>query len=137
IPFDYINLLLHDPERDVMRLHFLAAPESSTIRPGMELPVDETSAGLVWKIQRPFMVEDVAAETRFPKLMSQLRENEVQSYCTVPLTTALRRLGAMSFGSLRRRIYQEEEINFMWQVARQGAYAVGNVLADGGAGSPA
>src|SRR5262249_1630577 len=130
IPFDYINLLLHDPERDVMRLHFLAAPESSTIRPGMELPVDETSAGLVWKTQQPFMVEDVAAETRFPKLMAQLRENEVQSYCTVPLTTALRRLGAMLFGILRRRIYQEAEINFMRQVARQVAVAVDNVLHD-------
>jgi formate hydrogenlyase transcriptional activator len=130
VPFDYINLLLHDPEREVMRLHFLVAPESSTIRPGMELPVDETSAGLVWKTQQPFMVEDVAAETRFPKLMSQLRENAVQSYCTVPLTSALRRLGAMSFGSLRRRIYQEPEINFMRQVARQVAVAVDNVLHD-------
>jgi formate hydrogenlyase transcriptional activator len=130
VPFDYINLLLHDPERDVMRLHFLAAPESSTIRPGMELPVNETSAGLVWKTQQPFMVEDVEEETRFPKLMSQLRENEVQSYCTVPLTSALRRLGAMSFGSLRRRIYQEAEISFMRQVARQVAVAVDNVLHD-------
>jgi formate hydrogenlyase transcriptional activator len=130
VPFDYINLLLHDAERDVMRLHFLVAPESSTIRPGMELPVDETSAGLVWKTQQPFMVEDVATETRFPKLMSQLRENDVQSYCTVPLTSALRRLGAMSFGSLRRRVYQEVEINFMQQVARQVAVAVDNVLHD-------
>src|SRR5215468_3161226 len=130
VPFDYINLLLHDPGRDVMRLHFLVAPESSTIRPGMELPVDETSAGLVWKTQQPFMVEDVAAETRFPKLMSQLRENDVRSYCTVPLTSALRRLGAMSFGSLRRRVYQEAEINFMRQVASQVAVAVDNVLHD-------
>jgi len=130
VPFDYINLLLHDPDREVMRLHYLVAPESITIRPGMELPVDESSAGLVWKTQQPFMVEDVAAETRFPKLMSQLRENAVQSYCTVPLTTALRRLGAMSFGSLRRRIYQEAEINFMWQVARHVAVAVDNVLHD-------
>jgi formate hydrogenlyase transcriptional activator len=130
VPFDYINLLLHDPERNVMRLHFLAAPESSTIRPGMELPVDETSAGLVWKSQQPFMVEDVATETRFPKLMSQLRENDVRSYCTVPLTSALRRLGAMSFGSLQRRVYQPAEINFMQQVARQVAVAVDNVLHD-------
>jgi formate hydrogenlyase transcriptional activator len=129
-PFDYINLLLHDPEREVMRLHFLAAPESSTIRPGMELPVDETSAGLVWKTQQPFVVEDVAAETRFPKLMSQLRENAVQSYCMVPLTTALRRLGAMSFGSLQRRVYQPAEVDFMRQVARQVAVAVDNVLHD-------
>jgi len=130
IPFDYINLLLHDPERDVMRLHILAAPESATIRPGMELPVDETSAGWVWKNQQPLMVEDVAGETRFPRLMSQLRENGVESYCTVPLTTALRRLGAMSFGSLQRRAYQEGEISFMQQVAKQVAVAVDNVLHD-------
>src|SRR5262249_56304596 len=89
VPFDYVNLLLHDPEREVMRLHFLAAPESSTIRPGLELPVDDTSAGLVWKTQQPFMVEDVAAETPFPKLMSQLPGNEVQSYSTIPLSPAL------------------------------------------------
>ena len=37
---------------------------------GMELPVDETSAGLVWKTQQPLMVEDVATETRFPRLIS-------------------------------------------------------------------
>jgi formate hydrogenlyase transcriptional activator len=135
VPFDYINLLLHEPEREVMRLHILAAPESSTIRPGMGLPIDETSAGLVWKSQQPFMVEEVATETRFPKLMLQLRENGVQSYCTVPLTTALRRLGAMSFGSLQRRAYQNAEINIMQQVAKQVAVAVDNVLHDASAQS--
>jgi formate hydrogenlyase transcriptional activator len=130
VPFDYINLLLHDPEREVMRLHVLAAPEPSTMSPGLELPIDESSAGLVWKSQQPVMVEDVGSENRFPRLMAQLRENGVQSYCTVPLTTALRRLGAMSFGSLQQRTYQEAEINFMQQVARQVAVAVDNVLHD-------
>src|SRR5262245_27515582 len=130
IPFDYINLLLYGPEREVMRLHVLSAPESSTIRPGMELHIDETSAGSVWKSQQPLVVGDVASEDRFPKLMSQLRENGVKSYCTVPLTTALRRLGAMSFGSLQQRTYQEGEINFMQQVAKQVAVAVDNVLHD-------
>src|SRR5262249_22677728 len=130
VPFDYINLLLHDPEREVMRLHVLAAPEFSTIRPGMELPIDETSAGLVWKSQQPLIVEDVAAGDRFPRLISPFRENGVQFYCTVPLATAMRRLGAMSFGSLQRRAYQQAEINFMRQVARQVAVAVDNVLHD-------
>jgi formate hydrogenlyase transcriptional activator len=130
IPFDFINLVLHDSTRDVMRLHVLTAPESSTVRPGLEFPMNETSTALVWNSQQPFMVEDVAAETRFPKLMSVLRENGVRSYCTVPLTTALRRLGAMSFASLERRVYQKTEINFMQQVAKQVAVAVDNVLHD-------
>ncbi|MGH7228319.1 MAG: sigma 54-interacting transcriptional regulator, partial [Nitrospiraceae bacterium] len=130
VPFDYINLVLHDPIRDVMRLHILAVPVPSTIRPGLELPIDESPGGLVWKTQQPLMVEDVAQESRFPKLIPMLRENGVQSFCAVPLTTALRRVGAMGFGSLQKRAYQEVELNFMQQVAKQIAVAVDNVLHD-------
>ena len=60
--------------------------------------------------------------------MAMLRENGVQSFGVVPLTTAQRRLGAMGFGSYQRRTYQEAEINFMQQVANQVAVAVDNVL---------
>src|SRR5206468_5769429 len=130
VPFDYINVILHDSAREVMRLHILAAPASSTIRPGLELPVDESPGGLVWQTQQPLMVADVALETRFPKLIPMLRENGVQSFCAVPLTTALRRLGAMGFGSFQKRTYQEAELNFMQQVAKQVAVAVDNVLHD-------
>ena len=130
VPFDFINLVLHDPIREVMRLHALVCPETSTIRPGMELPIDQSPAGWVWKSQQPFMVEDVGAESRFPKLTPLLRENGVQSYCVVPLTTALRRLGAMGFGSMHKRVYQEAEVAFMQHVAKQVAVVVDNVLHD-------
>src|SRR5262247_4534698 len=132
VPFDFINLCLHDPAREVMRLHSLVAPETATIRAGLELPIDQSPAGLVWRSQEALMVdiEDASAESRFPRLTPLLRENGVQSYCVVPLTTALRRLGAMGFGSLHRRVYAEVEVNFMRQVARQVAVAVDNVLHD-------
>src|SRR5262245_37428822 len=128
VPFDVINLVLHDPARDVMRLHALVAPECNRTELGMEFPMKETTTGLVWESQEPVMVEDVAAEKRFPRLMSVLRESGVRSYCTVPLTSALRRLGAMSFGSTEKRTFQEEEISFMQRVAKQVAVAVDNVL---------
>jgi formate hydrogenlyase transcriptional activator len=130
VPFDFINLVLHDSTREVMRLHALAAPESSTIRPGLELPIDQSPAGWVWKSQQPLMVEveDVTVESRFPKLTPLLRENGVQSYCVVPLTTALRRLGAMGFGSLQKKNYSKADFDFMQQVARQVAVAVENAL---------
>jgi formate hydrogenlyase transcriptional activator len=128
VPFDYLNLLLHNPARDVMTLHVLAAPEPSTIKPGLEWPVDESPSGLVWKSQRPVIIEDVASETRFPKVIPLLHENGVRSYCGVTLTTAQRRLGAMVFGSLRKRVYQEAELGFMQQVAKQVAVAVDNAL---------
>jgi len=128
VPFDVINLVLYDPARDVMRLHALVAPECNQTRPGLEFSLNETTTKYVWECQRPVVVDDVAAEPRFPKLMSVLRDNGVRSYCTVPLTSALRRLGAISFGSVQKRVFQETEINFMQQVARQVAVAVDNVL---------
>ncbi|HEV8329271.1 MAG TPA: sigma 54-interacting transcriptional regulator [Nitrospiraceae bacterium] len=128
VPFDYINAVLHEPARDIMRLWLLVTATPSTISPGLELPVDESPGGLVWKTQQPLTVNDVTQERRFPKLMAMLRENGVQSFCVVPLTTAQRRLGAMGFGSLQRRTYLEAEINFMQQVANQVAVAVDNAL---------
>src|SRR5438093_11547747 len=78
VPFDFINLVLHDPVRNVMRLHLLVVPEPVTIKPGLELPIDESPGGLVWKTQQPVVVEDVALESRFPKLTPMLIENGVQ-----------------------------------------------------------
>ncbi len=128
VPFDYINAVLHEPARDVMRLWLLVTATPSTISPGLELPVDESPGGLVWRTQQPLTVNDIAQERRFPKLMAMLRENGVQSFCVVPLTTAQRRLGAMGFGSMHRKVYQEAEITFMQQVAEQVAVAVDNAL---------
>jgi formate hydrogenlyase transcriptional activator len=128
VHFDFINLVLYDPARHVMRLQLVVTPEPTTIGPGMELPVDGSPGGLVWTTQEPLVVEDVHAETRFPTLTPKLIENHVESFCGVPLTSALRRLGAMGFGSIERRVYGETDVAFMQQVAQQVAVAVDNVL---------
>lgn len=128
VPFDFINAVLHEPGRDIMRLWLLVTSIPSTISPGIELPVEESPGGLVWKTQQPLTVADIAQEHRFPKLMAMFRENSVQSFCVVPLTTAQRRLGAMGFGSLQKQAYREAEVTFMQQVANQVAVAVDNVL---------
>ena len=130
VPFDYINLVLHDPVRNVMRLRLLIAPVESTIRQGEDFPVDGSPGGFVFQTQQPLIVNDVALETRFPAVISRLMENGVQSFCSVPLTTALGRLGAMGFGSLQTHIYDDSEVAFMCEVAKQIAVAVDNVLHD-------
>ncbi len=52
----------------------------------------------------------------------------MRSACSVPLTTAQRRLGVLSFGRGTAHGYAESEIAFMQQVARQVAVAVDNAL---------
>jgi formate hydrogenlyase transcriptional activator len=131
LQFDIINLVLVDAEAGVVRLQFAIGPAASNVQPGVEFPIDESPTGLVWKTQQPLVVEDLARETRFSPIISVLREKGVQSFCTVPLTSALRRLGGMNFGSLQKRTYTQAEIAFMQQVARQVATAVDNALAYG------
>ena len=128
VPFDYINVVLHEPTRNVMRLWLLVASVPSTISPGLEMPMEESPGGWVWTHQQPLTVNDLSQEHRFPKLMSILRENGVNSFCAVPLTTAQRRLGAMGFGSLQLRTYQDADLQFMQQVAKQVAVAVDNAF---------
>src|SRR5262245_48885796 len=95
VPFDFINLVLHDAALDVMRLHLLKAPPEATTGPGVELPIDTSPGGIVWKTQEPVVVENLEEEKRFPELTPRLLENGVRSICCVPVTSALRRLGAM------------------------------------------
>ena len=128
VPFDYINVVLHEPTRNVMRLWLLVASVPSTISPGLEMPVEESPGGWVWANQQPLTVNDLSQEHRFPKLMSILRENGVNSFCAVPLTTAQRRLGAMGFGSLQLRTYRDADLQFMQQVAKQVAVAIDNAF---------
>src|SRR5579862_4623856 len=128
VEFDYLSLILHDAARNVMRLHILETEEPRKIHPGAEFPVGDTPSGLVWETQQPFVLNDTEEETRFPSLLQMLRENGVRSTCSVPLTTAQRRLGVLSFGRRTTHQYEKGEIEFMQQVARQVAVAVDNAL---------
>ena len=128
--FDYLNLVLYDPERQIMRLHLL---ETSTEKPthihvGLEYPLGSTPSGKVLETQEAFVVPDVETETSFPVLMETLRREGVHSFCVVPLTTAQRRLGTLGFGKLEPHHYDGNEVDFMQQVARQVAVAVDNAL---------
>src|SRR4030095_4078147 len=58
VPFDVVNVVLHDPVRNSMRLHALVAPEFNKTRPGLEFYMDETTSKFVWENQQPVMVED-------------------------------------------------------------------------------
>jgi formate hydrogenlyase transcriptional activator len=73
-------------------------------------------------------VPDLAEERRWPKVTQFMSEDGVNSFCVVPLTTAVRRLGAMGFLSLQKEAYGETDLEFLQQVGKQVAVAVDNVL---------
>jgi formate hydrogenlyase transcriptional activator len=128
VQFDYLNLILHDAARNVMRLHILESEMPRKTRLGTEFQVGETPSGWVWETQQAFILDDLGKDTPFAARLQTLRENGVKSLCSLPLTTAQRRLGVMSFGRGTTHRHTESEIAFLQQVARQVAVAVDNVL---------
>jgi formate hydrogenlyase transcriptional activator len=128
VDFEYLNLILHDPARNVMRLHILESQMPRNTRLGTEFQVGQTPSGWVWETQQPFILDDFEEETPFAARLQTLRENGVKSICSLPLTTAQRRLGVMGFGRTTTHKHTEDEIEFLQQVARLVAVAVDNVL---------
>jgi formate hydrogenlyase transcriptional activator len=125
---NFVALSLHDPARNTMRLHTIQANVPADLVGGHEGPVEESPAGLVWQTQQPILVPDLAEEHRWPKVTQCMKEDGANSFCFVPLTTAVRRLGAMGFLSLQKAAYGETDLEFLQQVAKQIAVAVDNVL---------
>ncbi len=125
---NFVALSLHDPVRNTMRLHTIQANVPADLVGGHEGQVEESPAGLVWQTQQPILVPDLAEERRWPKVTQFMNEDGINSFCVVPLTTAVRRLGAMGFLSLQKEAYGETDLEFLQQVAKQVAVAVDNVL---------
>src|ERR1700691_6522183 len=88
VKFEYLNLILHDPVRNVMRLHILESEKFRKYGPGTEFPIGETPSGWVWETQQPFVLDDIDKENPFPALLQTMRDNEVRSVCSLALTTA-------------------------------------------------
>jgi formate hydrogenlyase transcriptional activator len=128
IEFDFLTLVLHDPVRNVMRLHILESRVPNESDTGQEAPVGAYPSGWVWETQQPFIVEDLEEETRFPEFMQHVKERGVRSIVILPLTTAQRRIGALGFGRVVPLGLTPSEIEFMRRVTAQVAVAVDNAL---------
>jgi formate hydrogenlyase transcriptional activator len=127
VQFDFANLILYEPDRNVMKSHVLESPDPNYTCPEGECPM-ETPGGWVWETQEPWVASNLSSDTRFPDLARWLCDRGVQSVCVVPATTALRKLGALAFGSRMEAAYSEMDVVFLQQVARQVAVAVDNAL---------
>ncbi len=127
VEFDFANLILHEPARGKMKSHVLETPNPAYACPDGECPM-EAPGGWVWQTQKPWVVSSLSGDMHFPELCAWLRERGIQSLCVVPVTTALRRLGALAFGSRIEGAYSEIDVIFLQQVARQVAAALDNAL---------
>ncbi|HEY1340412.1 MAG TPA: sigma 54-interacting transcriptional regulator, partial [Bryobacteraceae bacterium] len=128
VHFDFLNLVLHEPALDAMRLHILETESPYTGAPYDYLPVKDSPSGWVWESQQPLIINTAQHEERWPAVMDILRRNSIGAACYVPLTTAQRKLGAIGFGYHDPSAVSDGDVAFMQSVAAPVAVAVDNAL---------
>jgi formate hydrogenlyase transcriptional activator len=128
VQFDFLALILHDAERDVMQLRLCEPTNPAPAPPSLELPVHESPSGIAMETQKPFSVKSVDEDTRFPRLRESLLEQGIHSFCVIPLSTAQRKLGGLGFANREQYEYTPSEVNLLERIARLVAVAMDNAL---------
>jgi formate hydrogenlyase transcriptional activator len=128
IDFSYLSVLLYDATRNVMRVHILNSDGADSVRPGMEFSMEESPSAWVWTNQQPLVLDDLDREDRFARPIKLMREYGVRSFCSIPLSTPRRRLGAFSLGHTVPNAYVLDQLEIPKLAASQVAVAVENAL---------
>ena len=128
VEFDYITLTLVDFEQRVVRVHILETDQPLTGELPGPLAFSETPTMVALESGRPYYVPRMGPEMPFGRLREILAANRVESFCVLPLRTAQRQIGGLTFGSTKTDAYSAETIEFMQQVAHQVSVAVDNAL---------
>jgi formate hydrogenlyase transcriptional activator len=128
LPFDRATLTLYDPGGDVLRVFALEGPFLPQHFGGIGTAVSRQGSHVGWVLdhQTPLLRRDL--EHQFPVEKTLLAEG-IRSYIVVPLITKGRAFGTLNVGSRTLNQYGEEDAAFMFEVAKQVALAVENMLA--------
>src|SRR5258705_9869992 len=72
VRFDFVGASFYDHERGVVRRARLETGSTALV-PGEEMVAKETPHGIVIESQQPLIVPDTSAETRWPEMMTMIR----------------------------------------------------------------
>jgi formate hydrogenlyase transcriptional activator len=90
---------------------------------------EDTAAWWVFRNQQPVVIRRGDQESRFPQMLERLAKLGLNSACVLPLSTAHRKLGSLSFTSRLEDAYSPDEQRFLSLVANQIAVAIDDARA--------
>jgi formate hydrogenlyase transcriptional activator len=125
VSFEVIAVGLYDPERDVMRVSLLDANVPTDLSIGTAVSPDLVPGRVVMETQQPYIFR-VDQDTNYPFHQHMMRQSGAKVSYHFPLSTSITRLGALALGSSRQVELDQEEMEFLQQVAHQVAIAIEN-----------
>ncbi len=128
VQFDFIGVSLRDKNSDTFQNYFIDMTSRSELAPEEKLTPEETLTLWVYERQEPLLRSTNEMEPRYGRLQAMLKRLHICSICALPLTTAHRKLGAITFGSKQVDTYSPSEVRFVSQVAGYIALAFDDAL---------
>src|SRR5271169_4218785 len=129
VPFDGISQL--GPGASRVRWQFLEPYKGKVeaMRAVSAIPRDETVSWWVYRNQQPIMIRVGDGGTRLPRLVNWLAKTGLRSLYALPLSTAHRQLGSLTFASHLDDAYSTEDQRFLSLVADKIALAMDDARA--------
>src|SRR3984893_4700971 len=128
VQFDFIGVSLRDKNSNTFKNYFIDMASRSELVPEHELAPEETLTFWVFERQESLLRSTNDLEARYSRLQALLRGLNIRSICALPLTTAHRKLGAITFGSKQVDTYSPSEVRFVSEVAGYIALAFDDAL---------
>ncbi len=128
VQFDFIGVSLRDKNSDTFQNYFIDMTSRSELAPEEKLTPEETLTLWVYERQEHLLRSTNEMEPRYGRLQAMLKRLHICSICALPLTTAHRKLGAITFGSKQVDTYSPSEVRFVSQVAGYIALAFDDAL---------
>src|ERR1700721_1827335 len=128
VQFDFIGISLRDENSDTFQNHFIDVTTRTELLPDEELAPEETLTLRVYERQESLLRSTNDLEPRYSRLQALLRRLNIRSICALPLTTAHRKLGAITFGRKQLDTYSPNEVQFVSEVTGYIALAFDDAL---------
>jgi len=128
VQFDFIGVSLRDQDSDTFQNYFIDMVSRSEFVPEEQLMPEETLTLWVYERQEPLLRSTDGMEPCYGRLQARLKRLNIRSTCALPLSTAHRKLGVITFCSKQVDTYSPNDIRFVSQVADYIALAFDDAL---------
>ena len=129
---DAAAVMLPTEDGKHLRVHALDYPESRGIFvEGALVPIEHTMPGESFKNGKPIILNSLDPETVPREMYNKAKSEGLNSFCDLPLHSRKRLLGVLAVARREEDTFDEEQVNFLTQVANQVAIAIENAMVYG------
>ena len=129
---DAAAVMLPDEGGKWLRVHALDYPDSKGIFvEGALVPIEGTLPGDAFKTGNPIVINRLDPDTVSSEMYQKAKAEGMNSFCDLPLISRKRLLGILAVARRDENTFDEDQVQFLSQVANQVAIAIENATVFG------